>query len=133
MACRGRTFSSVGLTSGPSLPMSPVTCCSDTSLASFSPPRNATITYPNGTAVVSLCPVWAERDFGQGGAACGRSLSYADAVTFCSAQSARLCTQPELEASCGSTLGCGHNNAVIWSSTVRQCERVRLCKCAGVL
>eukprot|EP00037_Helgoeca_nana_P030120 m.368738 g.368738 ORF g.368738 m.368738 type:complete len:1171 (-) comp28116_c0_seq8:190-3702(-) len=94
-----------------------VTCCSDTSLASFSPPRNATITYPNGTAVVSLCPVWAERDFGQGGAACGRSLSYADAVTFCSAQSARLCTQPELEASCGSTLGCGHNDAVIWSST----------------
>jgi len=98
-----------------------VTCCSNTNVSapgtSFRGPRNHTITYPNGTAVVSFCPVFAERDFGNGSSACGHSLSHSEAINFCSSRSARLCSRAELEAGCGQGSGCQHDGDVVWSST----------------
>lgn len=52
-----------------------------------------------------------------GSGACSGTVSYADAVEWCSAVGARLCTQAELEAKEAMGAGCGLNNKNIWSST----------------
>ena len=77
-----------------------VRCCSDVEIA--------------GWRQNNHCNVWAESDIW---GAC-KELTWSEANDLCIAQSARLCTRPELEASCAEETGCNFDYRLIWSKTL---------------
>ena len=76
-----------------------VRCCSDVEIA--------------GWRKKNTCDVWASSDTW---GAC-QELTWSEANDFCVAQSARLCTRPELEASCSEVTGCNFDWRLVWSKT----------------
>ena len=76
-----------------------VRCCSDVEIA--------------GWRQKNTCNVWA----GPNNTGVCKELSWSEANNFCGNQSARLCTRPELEASCAEELGCYFDYRLVWSKT----------------
>lgn len=48
---------------------------------------------------------------------CNYNATYMQAVQYCTAAGARLCTADEILDQCTTTLGCGHDADMLWSST----------------
>ena len=76
-----------------------VRCCSDVEIA--------------GWRKKDTCNIWAASDTW---GAC-EELTWSEANKFCITQSARLCSRPELEASCTEWTGCVFDKRLIWSKT----------------
>lgn len=56
---------------------------------------------------------------------CNQQATYEQAVAYCTAAGARLCTANEVLSSCTTSLGCGHDADMLWtSSAVPQTELV---------
>ena len=81
-------------------------------------PRMDNTLVDNRTAVAWADPLADDDGYsGDNAYSCLHSRVYAVAEEACRADGARVCTQGEIEASCGNGQGCGHSTDFVWTST----------------
>ena len=99
-----------------------VGCCSSVAMPGWA---------PNPVDVFGESECWGERDgtVGPGGTAgCNHGATYTEAVDFCHAMGARLCTAQEMSAGCTRNTGCGFDSDLIWTSTPGSVETENQCE-----
>eukprot|EP00041_Stephanoeca_diplocostata_P036989 m.1376903 g.1376903 ORF g.1376903 m.1376903 type:complete len:867 (-) comp24964_c1_seq5:1162-3762(-) len=103
--------------------MHEVACCSDTPIDSFiQRPASATFGYScpyvsrDGSALqCATSGQWVNSMACSDN--CNDNATYMQAVMFCTAAGARLCTKDEVVNGCIAGIGCGHNDDMVWTST----------------
>jgi hypothetical protein len=78
-----------------------VRCCSDSALSGWRKNRG--------------CGVWSDSDMG---GQCYHSSTYIEASDICARNGGRLCTKEEVLGRCTRRSGCGHDEDLVWTSTV---------------
>eukprot|EP00041_Stephanoeca_diplocostata_P036988 m.1376888 g.1376888 ORF g.1376888 m.1376888 type:complete len:830 (-) comp24964_c1_seq4:1162-3651(-) len=130
IACgSGRTGASTACTGGvqfakaDNMEVHEVACCSDTPLDGFARrPSNITLGYTCPYAArqggaLSCVDTGARANSMSCAGSCNNNATYMQAVMFCTAVGARLCTKDEILNKCTGSLGCAHDTDLLWTST----------------